>query len=313
MILNTGSRTDIPAFYSEWFLNRLRAGEVLVCNPYYPEQVTRYRIAPDVVDAIVFCTKDPAPLLRAPAAAELLEPYETFWFFTITPYGREVEPRVPDKDRAIDSFLRLSELFGPERTSWRYDPIFLSERYSLDFHVERFARMAARLRGATSQCVISFIDLYGKTRRNFPGVRAVTPEQQEAIVEAFAPIAAECGMHIHLCCEDARLARPGVDAEGCLSQGVLEEALGVRLRVPARKSARPECACLLGADIGAYNSCGHGCRYCYANYDQAAVRRSMAQHDPASPLLIGHVGEGDQVRDARQASWIDPQPALFDL
>ena len=310
MILNTGSRTDIPAFYSEWFCNRVRAGEVMVRNPFYPAQVTRYRISPDVVDAIVFCTKDPEPMLPH---LSLLEPFRTFWFVTITPYGREVEPRVPEKDRALETFRQLSERVGPERVSWRYDPVFVSERYPVEFHIEAFGRVARELRGATAQCVVSFIDLYEKTRRNFPEARAVTHEEQEELIAAFAGIATENGMRIHLCCEDPSLARPGVDATGCLSQQVLEQALGIRLRVPARKPARPECACLLGADVGAYNTCGHGCIYCYANHDQEAVCRNMAQHDPASPLLIGHVGEGDQVRDARQASWIDPQPALFDL
>ena len=309
MILNTGSRTDIPAFFSEWFYQRLREGFVLVRNPYFPERVTRYRISPDVVDAIVFCTKNPAPMFDE---FELLSPFESFWSVTITPYGREIEPYVPDKDKTMESFAQLSELVGPKRVSWRYDPVFLSERYSVDFHVEQFGRMARRLRGTTFQCVLSFIDLYEKTKRNFPEAREVAAEQQEELVAAFAAIAQENGMRIHLCCEDPKLVRPNVDAEGCLSQQVLEEALGFKLRVPKKKPTRQGCPCLLGADIGAYNSCGHGCRYCYANHDRALVQRNMREHDPASPLLIGHLQEGDQVRDAKQESWRDEQMRLFD-
>lgn len=311
MILNTGSRTDIPAFYSTWFYNRVRAGFVLARNPYYPSQVLRYRLEPELVDAMVFCTKNPAPMLADPRDFELLRPFSTFWFVTITPYGPDIEPKVPAKDRVVESFLQLSELVGPQRMSWRYDPVFVSDAYPIARHVQEFERLAARLSGATDQCVVSFIDLYEKTKRNFPEARAVTPAQQEELVAAFAQIAEGYGLQIHLCCEDARLARPYVDAEGCLSQAVLEQATGCTLRVPARKGARAACACLLGADIGAYNSCGHGCRYCYANSDRAAVARNMAWHDPESPFLIGGARPGDVVRDAKQESWRVMQGKLF--
>ena len=135
MILNTGSRTDIPAYYSEWFYNRIREGYVLVRNPYYPSQVTRYTLDPAVIDMMVFCTKNPSPMFDS---FSLLEPFDTFWFVTITPYGKEIEPHVPDKEQVMDSFLRLSELVGAGRMSWRYDPIFISEKYSADYHIKQF-------------------------------------------------------------------------------------------------------------------------------------------------------------------------------
>lgn len=309
MILNTGSRTDIPAFYSEWFYNRVRAGYVLARNPYYPEQVTRYELNPEVVDALVFCTKNPAPMFRD---FGLLRRFSTFWFVTITPYGKDIEPFVPDKEQVVASFLRLSALVGPGRLSWRYDPVFLTEAYSVDYHIRQFGRMARALRGGTRQCVVSFIDLYEKTRRNFPGVKAVAAAEQRALIDAFAAIAAETGLQLHLCCESAALVRPNVDADGCLSQKVLEEALGCRLSVPKKKGARPECPCLLGADIGAYNTCGHGCLYCYANYDSATVRRNMARHRKTSPFLVGGREPGDIIKSARQSSWREPQLNFFD-
>ena len=310
VIINTGSRTDIPAYYSEWFFRRIREGFVLVRNPYDPRRVTRYTLSPDVVDAIVFCTKNPAPMF---ADFALLKPFGTFWFVTITPYGREIEPRVPDKEKVLDSFLALSELAGPGRMSWRYDPVFLSERYSVDFHIRAFGRMARRLRGSTEQCVVSFLDLYERTKRNFPEGRAVTEEEQEEIVGAFSAIASENGLVIHLCCENPKLARENVDADGCLSKEVLEKALGCRLAVPGKKRARAECACLLGADIGAYNTCAHGCRYCYANRDAETAAKNRRRHDRNSPFLIGGYGEGDVVRDAKQVSWRDGRISLFDL
>lgn len=239
MILNTGSRTDIPAYYSDWFYERVRAGEVLVRNPYYPTQITRYRIDPAVVDALVFCTKNPLPMLdRLP----LLDAFIMFWFVTITPYGREIEPRVPDKNLVAEAFCRLSESVGRERVSFRYDPVFLNETYTEQYHVEKFGEFAEKLSGYTGQCVVSFIDLYEKTRRNFPGVRSVGKEQQERLIAAFSEIAEKQHLQIHLCCENRSLVRQNVDADGCLSQSVLERAIGCRLKVPQQKRARGECS-----------------------------------------------------------------------
>ena len=299
MILNTGSRTDIPAYYSDWFYERVRAGEVLVRNPYYPTQITRYRLDPAVVDALVFCTKNPLPMLER---LSMLDAFTMFWFVTITPYGREIEPHVPDKNLIAEAFCRLSESVGRERVSFRYDPVFLNETYSVQHHVEKFG-----------QCVVSFIDLYEKTRRNFPDARSVGKEEQERLIAAFSEIAVKQHLQIHLCCENRSLVRQNVDADGCLSQSVLERAIGCRLKVPQQKRARDGCPCLLGADIGAYNTCGHECLYCYANYDSRTVRENRLQHDPRSPLLIGHVQSTDIVKDAIQRSWKDPQMSIFDL
>jgi hypothetical protein len=308
MILNTGSRTDIPAFYTPWLVNRLSAGEVMVRSPYNPSLITRYKIDPRLVDLIVFCTKNPAPMLNH---MDALAPYDTFWHVTITPYGHEIEPAVPAKVKVAESFRKLSRLVGSHRIAWRYDPILITERYSVPFHVNAFSELARLLKGYTTQVVISFIDLYEKTRRNFPEARAVSAHDQLLLTEALSSIAAQCGMQVHLCCESAILARDHVDADGCLSQAVLEKALGERLQVPRHKPARDGCQCLLGADIGAYNTCPHFCRYCYANYDAALVNANRKAHDPRSPLLVGWPGAHDTIRDAVQKSWKSPELSLF--
>lgn len=310
MILNTGNRTDIPAYYSDWFYNRIEAGYVCVRNPYYPSQVTKYRLAPEVIDVMVFCTKNPQPMLER---ISQLSAFETFWFVTITPYGREIEPYVPQAGQVINSFQQLSGLVGRERVSWRYDPIFISNKYSASYHVEQFGWMAEALSGYTSQCVVSFIDLYEKTKRNFPEVRNVTAQEQEELIDAFSKIAKANDLQIHLCCENVGLVREHVDADGCMSQAVLEHALGCKLNVPKKKPARSECACLLGADIGAYNTCGHGCLYCYANYDRESVAKNRKLHNPASPLLIGELSEGDVVKQAEQKAWRNGQMEIFDI
>lgn len=314
MILNTGSRTDIPAYYSEWFYNRVKEGYVLVRNPYYPSQVTKYLLNPSLIDAMVFCTKNPLPMLNDSASLKtLLTIFDTFWFVTITPYEADIEPFVPPKDQVISSFQRLSGLIGKQRISWRYDPVFITEKYSISYHIKQFAAMAKILSKYTSQCVVSFIDLYEKTKKNFHNIRSVTNEEQELLIEAFSKTAGKYEMQIHLCCENVKLARENVDADGCMSKAVLEKALGCKLEVPQKKRARAECSCLLGADIGAYNTCGHGCLYCYANYDRATVVSNMKNHDPLSPFIIGNRREDDSVKDAVQKSWKNGQLDLFDF
>ncbi len=308
MIINTGQRTDIPAFYSEWLCNRLKAGFVMVRNPYDPRSVTRYRLSPDVVDVIGFCTKDPSPMLPHMA---LLKPYGQYWYVTVTPYGREIEPHVPNKMKVIDTFKRLSDVVGIDSMGWRYDPVFISDAYPVERHLRAFEYMAKALSGYTRTAVISFIDLYQKTRRNFPEARTVSQEDRLILGKAFAGIAASCGMTLRPCAEGDELEPFGADCGGCMTVAMYEQAIHCRLKVPKKAPARRECACYLGGDIGAYNTCGHLCRYCYANYDPDTVRRNMALHDPASPLLVGQIEREDRVHEAKQESWKDGQLSLI--
>jgi hypothetical protein len=308
MILNTGSRTDIPAFYSEWFMNRIREGFVMVRNPFDPHMVIRYDIDPETTDIIVFCTKNPRPMLEH---IEELKDHRMYWNVTITPYGKEIEENVPNKKEVMDSFIELSKKVGVNSVVWRYDPIFISERYSLDYHLLIFEKMAKYLQGCCNACIISFIDLYEKTRRNFPEVREVSRQDQEYLTERFVKIAARYGMRIRLCHEDRELERFGADASGCLSRKVLEEATGLKLKENRGNFTRQGCECLLGNDIGAYNSCMHYCRYCYANYDKKIVAENRRLHDPKSPLLIGKLEEDDVVKIHRSVSVIEDQMSLF--
>jgi len=309
MIIQASMRTDIPAFYAEWFLERLRAGEVLVRNPYDPASVTRYRLSPDVVDGIGFCTKNPHPLLDR---LDALRPYAQYWFVTITPYGRDIEPNVPDREQVMADFIRLSSLVGPGNVGWRYDPIFISPEYPVDRHIADFEHMARTLSGSTDTCVISFIDLYKKVRRNFPEVREVCEKDRMTLCRTFVEIGRRYGMAIKTCAEGNGLAACGADVEGCLTAGTWERIIGHGLRIPKGKNQRNgACACVLGSDIGAYDTCRHLCRYCYANADAALVKRNAAMHDPKSPFLLGNAMAGDVVHDAVQVSWIDRQMRMM--
>lgn len=309
MIIQTGMRTDIPAFYSKWFLNRLNEGYVLVRNPYNPSQVTRYSLSPEVVDLIAFCTKNPGPML---SHMDALSPYGQYWFVTITPYGKDIEPNVPDKEHVMDDFIRLSNAVGVDSVGWRYDPIFVDDAHTVEWHIAEFAHMAKRLAGYTKTCVISFIDIYKKVEKNFPQARAVSEADRITIGKAFIEIAAQHEMTIRPCAEGNALAQYGADCSGCMTVSTFETALHERLVVPKRKTNQRngECACLLGVDIGAYDTCGHLCKYCYANTDPALVRYNMRCHDSQSPFLLGGNQPGDVIHEAVQKSWIDRQMML---
>ena len=170
MILNTGNRTDIPAFFSDWFFNRIQEGFVCVRNPYFPHQVTKYILDPQVIDIICFCTKNPKPML---SRLDLIKDYKQFWFVTITPYNQTIEPYVPNKNEIIRSFIELSKKIGSRCIGWRYDPIFLNDYYTIEYHLRIFEKMCQKLTGYTHQCVISFIDLYQKTKKNFKEVEGI--------------------------------------------------------------------------------------------------------------------------------------------
>ena len=304
MIIQTGMRTDIPAFYSDWFANRLREGYVLVRNPYNSSSVTRYELNPDVVDMIGFCSKNPAPMLKY---MNLLKPYGQYWFVTITPYGKEIEPNVPDKNTVLGTFCHLSEFAGINSIGWRYDPVLIDRTWTVDRHIEAFSYMASRLSGFTKTCVISFIDLYEKVKRYYPEANNVSIEDQEILTSAFVKIGKQHGMVIKPCGESQNLEALGADCSGCMTVRTFETAIGQNLKVPPNPGNRKECACYLTGDIGAYNTCGHFCRYCYANADRDIVLRNMKIHDPESPFLIGNAMPGDDIHQAKQVSWIDPQ------
>ncbi len=308
MIINTGQRTDIPAFYAGWFANRIKEGIVCVRNPFNPAQVSRYRLNPSVVDVIGFCSKNPAPFFPY---MNLIKDYGQYWFVTITPYGKDIEPGVPDKHRILEDFKELSRMVGINSIGWRYDPILINDRYTVDYHLKAFEQMASSLCGYTNTVVISFIDLYEKVKRNFSEARPVSREDQYFLGKEIIKIATSFDMVVKPCGEGQFLSEFGADCRGCMTVATYEKAIGQKLIVPNKKPARKECACYISGDIGAYDSCGHLCRYCYANNDIAAVKRNMKLHDPNSPFLIGNYQEGDIIHDVKMESYIDNQLSLF--
>ena len=310
MILNTGQRTDIPAFYPKWLANRIKEGFVCVRNPYNPVQVSRYLINPEVVDVIGFCTKNPQPFFPY---LDLVKDYGQYWYVTITPYGKDIEPKVPDKEQVIEAFKHLSERVGSHAIRWRYDPIFVSDKYTVEYHLAAFEKMASLLDGYTKVVVISFIDLYEKVKRNFPEVGTVSEKDRLFLGKEIIRIAGEHGMMVKPCGEGDFLEKYGADCRGCMTVADYERAIGKKLDAPKIKAPRSECSCYLTCDIGAYDTCGHLCRYCYANNDIRQVKINMEYHDDNSPFLVGNYRPDDIIHDVKQKSWMNGQMDIFDF
>lgn len=290
MIVSASRRTDIPAFYSRWFFNRLREGYVLVRNPAAPRRISRISLCPEAVDGIVFWTKNPAPMLDK---LDLLRNYAYYFQFTLTPYGREVESGLPSKNRVIlPTFQRLADKIGPRRVIWRYDPIFLSRTYTFDYHLRAFEKLARRLAPFTKKCTISFLDYYRDTAQNMAGLELTPfpPALQRQLAARLAEIAQSCGLALDTCAEVIDLQDLGVGHARCVDARLLGELLGCTLEIGKDKNQRTACGCAESVDIGAYGSCPSGCRYCYAG-----PCTGFAAHDPASPLLLGQVEPEDMI------------------
>ncbi len=310
MIISASRRTDIPAFYAEWFMQRIRAGDCHVPNPFNAGQVSVVSLAPADVDAIVFWTRFPRPLL---AHLDELDArgYRYYFQYTLLDYPRSVESHRleshrPDGAAAVEVFRRLAERIGPARVIWRYDPILLSAQLDADYHRRQFAKLASALDGSTQRCVISLVDLYAKTRRRLSGLDLA--DMAEAGTEAVAsrPAIADLmrfladtaqrhGMEITSCAETAELQPYGIRPGKCIDDDLLRTLFGLDLWLKKDPSQRAACGCVLSKDIGQYNTCLFGCQYCYATADFAAARRRHAQHDPSAPALgaVRLPAEGD--------------------
>ena len=301
MIISASRRTDIPACYPEWFFNRIKAGHVYVRNPVNARQVSRVPLGPEVVDGIVFWTKNPAPML---GRLRELGRYPFYFQFTLTSYQADVEANLPSKNRVIiPAFQKLADMIGPERVIWRYDPILLSEKYTIAYHVEYFDKIARRLKGYTKKCTISFIDYYRHTANNVKGLNLIdiTRRDIEQLAQALSEIARGCGMAMDTCAEETDLSRFGVGHARCIDDKLMGKIGGFSLDIEKDKTQRPACGCAKSVDIGMYHTCKNGCRYCYANHSLKMVEKNVRRHDPASPLLAGHIEENDVVT-ARKAS-----------
>lgn len=294
MILSASRRTDIPCFYAEWLMNRLRAGYALTRNPMNHAQLARVPLTPDIVDCIVFWTKDAANLL--PRLGELdARGYRYYFQFTLTPYDRAVEPNLRAKAEIEETFRALSKRVGSRRVVWRYDPVILNDSLGVEWHKARFQRLCGRLAGYADTVTISFVDLYPKLKTGL--IRAISTAERAELAGFFAETARQHGLRATACCEADDLRPYGIERASCIDRERIEAMLGCGLEAPPDRNQRPGCGCCRSVDIGAYNTCGNGCVYCYANHSAASVRRNRAAHRPDGELLLGEVLAGERITE----------------
>ena len=289
MIVSASRRTDIPAYYLPWMLARLREGFALTRNPHNPRQLRRVPLNREETDCLVFWTKDGRELLRR---LEELEgcgiPFYVQW--TLTGYGKDLEPGVPDKGLLTDGFRELGRKIGPRRLVWRYDPVLVYGPYTVERHLEMFGRLCRRFSGFTDTCIFSFVDLYAKTRRAMPLLRPGASEDMDRLAAGFARSAAAEGIRLRTCCEAGDFSRFGIGQAACIDRERIEAIAGHPVGIPRDPGQRQGCGCAQSVDIGAYGTCTHGCAYCYA-----AGPAISAEHWSDSPLLVGRIGPDDRV------------------
>lgn len=334
MILSISRRTDIPCRYSEWFMNRIREGFAVVRNPFNAGRLSRIPMTPEVVDCIVFWTKDPQPLM--PYLKELDSRGCRYYFqFTLTPYGKALEPGLRDKKEIVRTFRSLAEQIGSRRIIWRYDPVVLNGEMGIGYHKQAFRQLCLELQGCMRSVTISFVDRYtgngywqepGKPEftgnlgnKENPGkseagkknlLRDTAEEEMEELAAFFARAGAEYGMQVNACCEAKDLTVFGVGRASCIDRAVIEDILGGTVRLKPDKGQRKGCGCYESIDIGDYNTCPNGCIYCYANHSPKSLEANLRKTDKNSEILVGHIREGDMVTERKVVSCFDGQYML---
>lgn len=317
MIVSVSRRTDIPAFYSEWFFNRLKEGYAYVVNPMNLRQVSKIELTPDKVDCFIFWTKDASPMIDR---LDELKDFKYYFQYTITPYGKEVEKGILDKKKIINTFKTLSTKIGKEKVVLRYDPILLSDKYTIEYHCRAFERLCTQLEGYTEKCVISFIDLYKKTERNTKDLNIIPMKlnEIEEIAHKFSSIGTKYGISIETCSEGYDLTKFGVKKGKCIDDKLVSKIIGTEVNVKKDNTQRDVCGCVKSVDIGQYNTCRHHCLYCYANFNYKQVEENYKQHDKKYPLLIGKIRDDAKItiRDMKSIKGNklgEKQISLFDI
>ncbi|MBI5178922.1 MAG: DUF1848 domain-containing protein [Nitrospinae bacterium] len=290
MIISASRRTDIPAYYSEWFSNRAKAGYCLVRNPFNPAQVSRISLLPEDVDAIVFWTKNPAPIL--PRLDEL-ERYRYYFQFTLNGYPKELEAHLPPLEQRIAVFKELSRRLGSRRVVWRYDPVIVSNRTGFAWHREMFSALCQNLAGHTVRVMTSAVEYYKKTERNLSALEgfvfdkaAVKSPAMEGFFAFMAETARRAGMEVFSCAQERDYSAVGVRPGSCVDGGLINELWGLSLPVKKDPGQRKFCLCAVSRDIGSNDTCISGCRYCYATKDHERAKERYRNHRPDSEMLV---------------------------
>lgn len=302
MIINTGSRTDTVQYYTDWLLNRFEKGYVYSRNPMYPEKITKYILSPDVVDCIVFCSKNYKPIL--PYIESITGKYNTYFFYTITAYGKDVEPNVPSIDESIETLKHLASIVGKQRIAWRYDPVLLTDKYTKNRHYQTFGYMTQKLAPYVDRCVFSFVDMYKKLKVNMPELIVISENDKVDIARNLGNIAKKYNMLIQTCATDADYNSFGILNSGCITSDILEKANNIKFKYVKHVGNRENCRCIETRNIGDYDTCPNGCKYCYANQNPYIAEKNYKKHNPNSEFILGDLSEYDEIKLSNQKSFL---------
>ncbi len=309
MILSASRRCDIPAHFSNWFYHRIQEGYAYVRNPFSFHQVSRINLSPDVVDCIVFWSKNPHPMLPR---LSVLNEYMYYFQFTLNAYGQEIEPNLPDLTARIRTFQELAGRLGKRRVLWRYDPVILTPVYTTAWHQDRFAYLAERLSDYTETCVFSFPDLYpSMARRAAPsGIRPLNGPEKNNVAQALSAIARSYGLGLYTCAEDIDLSPYQIGHARCIDPFLISRLLGCDLDWKKDSGQRPGCGCAAAIDLGVYHTCTHGCVYCYANSKNGPSPARLQAYEETAPLLCSRLTAADRILEPDIKSGKDPQLRL---
>jgi len=311
MIISASRRTDIPAFYSEWFFNRIKDGFVLVPNPFNAKMISRIPLNPEGVDCIVFWTKNAAPMLDK---LDRLKDFKYYFQYTLNPYGKHIETNLAGVSKRIETFKRLSEKIGKEKMVWRYDPIFINKEYSIDFHKEAFARIADELKDHTKRCMLGFIDHYNHIRVELSrfDIKSLRMEDISEMAASFKQTIDHYPIHMDTCTVKVDLSGMGIPNGMCIDKVLTEKIIGYPISAKKDKNQRDVCQCIESIDIGTYESCMHGCIYCYAiKGDSNSVIGNRKIHNKDSAILIGEPEKDAVIKDREVKSIRNDQLSLF--
>lgn len=311
MVISASRRTDIPAFYAEWFVNRLLDGSFDIRNPMNIHRITEWHFSPATIDCIVFWTKNASPLIPL---LEKLNDYNYYFQYTINPYDSSIEPFVPKKSIVIDTFKRLSDIIGPHRIVWRYDPIILTHKIDVGYHLTYFERLASLLEGYSERCVISFLDIYKRieSRLRINGIISPDDSQIRILASTMSKIAQDNHFSLMTCSECIDLSEYGIEHSCCIDKNIIENITGRKYSLKKDPYQRKECGCVQSVDIGEYNTCPHNCAYCYASYSEQLMKKKQALHNNNSKLIIGNPSKDDNIIIKHAlSSIINSWPSLF--
>ena len=312
MIINVGGRTDIVNYYTPWLLNRLSEGYAYSRNPFARENVYKLSLKPEDVDCLLFCSKNYQPILKH--IGDIDEKYNILCNYTITAYGKDIEPKVPSINQSIKTLKRLSDIVGSNKILWRYDPILLTEKYTVEKHLETFEYMAEKISPLVYRCIFSFVDMYKKVEENMPEIIPLTEEDKVKLLKGIGEISGIYDLYTQSCATNESYEKYGIHAAGCTTREILEQAHNVVYKNVKGTGIRENCHCIPSRDIGAYNSCLSECKYCYANRKPDIPKKVIKMHDETSPLLLGHLKKEDNLIETKVIRYIEPkQSSLFDF